>query len=227
MTRQTFIKELSDGLKKMGTSDIEEIIKDYEIHFDNEIEKGKTEEEISRELGKINDILLDFQIEKPSTEVIKRMSIYSVVLSDIIIYLGMLSLYLGNLSIIILSLGSFLLGIYFLLSMNYLEFIPIMEPVFGQLLGFMFISLAVLSFGTTALLFRFLNTLMKKLNSWHKVVLKGVVNRNMIYFNQSKLIKRITLWSGLIVIILFIVTYVLGVNIAENPQFWHEWNWFE
>ncbi len=227
MNRITFIKQLSTGLKKIGVTDVEEVIKDYEAHFDNELEKGKTEEEISRKLGKIDEILVDFQLEKPVDEPIKRMSLYSVILSDIFIYIGMLSLYLFNLSIIILSLGSLILGIYFILSMSVLEFIPVMNPLFGQFLGFMFIALAVLSFGVSALLFRFLNTLMKRLNQWHNKVLKGEINTVIITVSQSKLIKKITLWSCLAVVILMITTYIIGVNIADNPQFWHEWHWFE
>lgn len=227
MNRPTFIKQLSDGLKKIGVTDIEEITKDYEAHFDNELEKGKTEEEISRELGKISDILLDFQSDKPTNEPIRRLSLYSVILSDIFIYIGMLSLYIVNLATVILSLASLLLGIYFIFAMNIFDIIPVMNPLFGQFLGFMFIAFAVLSFGASALLFKFLNTLMKRLGRWHKKVLKGEVNGYMLTVNQSKLIKAITLWSGLAVILLIITTYIIGVNIAGNPEFWHEWNWFE
>lgn len=227
MTKLNFIKALSDGLKKMGTSDVEEIIKDYETHFDNELKKGKTEEEISRELGKISDILIDFQGDQVDIAPSKKLSLYSVIFADVFIYLGMLSLYLINLSVIILSLGSILLGVYFILSLNYLDFIPVMNPTFGLCLGLFFIVFAVLCFGVSALMFKFLNILMTRLNGWHQMVLKGNLSRSLISFTQSKLIKRITFWSGIVTLILLVTTYIIGVNIAENPQFWHEWNWFE
>ena len=223
----TFIKQLSDGLKKIGVIDSEEVIKDYEAHFDNELLKGKTEEEISRELGKISDILADFQTDKPLNEPIKRLSLYSVILSDIFVYIGMLSFYLVNLATIILSLASLLLGFYFIFSMILLDIIPVMNPLFGQFLGLMFIAIAVLFFGVSILLFKFLNVLMKRLGQWHKKVLKGEINGTVIIINHYKFIKAITLWSGLAVIILLIVTYIIGVNLAGDPQFWHEWNWFE
>ncbi len=226
MNKMTFIKQLSDGLKKIGVIDSEEVIKDYEAHFDNELLKGKTEEEISRELGKISDILADFQTDKPK-ETIKRLSLYSVILSDVFVYIGILSFYLVNLATIILSLGSLLLGLYFIFSMNLLDIIPVMNPLFGQFLGLMFIAIAVLFFGASILLFKFLNVLIKRLGQWHKKVLKGEINGIVITINHYKLIKAIVLWSGLAVIIFMIITYIIGVNLAGNPQFWHEWNWFE
>lgn len=51
MTRDEFIKNLRGSLKRLPPEEIEDIVYDYEEHFQIGLSKGKTEEEISKELG--------------------------------------------------------------------------------------------------------------------------------------------------------------------------------
>ncbi|MFH0767834.1 MAG: DUF1700 domain-containing protein [Bacillota bacterium] len=226
MNKITFIQQLSEGLKEIGINDIDEVIKDYESHFDNELLKGKTEEEIAHELGKISDILVEFQSERPLGKPKKAMSVYTVVLSDVFIYLGMLSLYLVNLTVLALSLGSLLTGIYFIFMMDVLDFIPIMVVPFSQFLGSMFIAFAIFSFCLFVMLFKFLNGLMKRLVVWHKEIFNVKLLHHVIKIKQSELVKIITLWSWSAFLALMIIAYAIAVNLTGNPQFWHEWQWF-
>jgi len=226
MNRLAFNQQLSDGLKKLGITDIDEILKDYESHFDNELLKGRTEEEVSKALGKIDDILLDFKPENKAEKQRKFMNAYSVIISDIFIYMGMLSLYLVNLAIISLSLASLLMGIYAIIQIHILEFIPTMMFPFSLFFGLTFMALAILSYGLSAMLFKYLNILMKRLGLWHKQILKGQYLHQFISVKQSKMIKVLTLWSGIAVILFMIVTYIVGVNLTHSPEFWHEWHWF-
>jgi len=226
MNKKIFIDQLSTGLKKIGIIDSDEIIRDYESHFDNEVLKGKTEEEISHELGKISDILVEFQSEKPSTKSRKAMSVYSLIISDIFIYMGMISLYLLNLSAILLSLGSLLLGIYLMFMMNVLDVIPVLVFPFAQFSGLSFIALSVTSFGLSVIQFKFYNTLMKRLSIWHKEIIRGRVLHQVIKVNQSKLINQITLWSAIGLITFMIISYIIGIVLTGDVQFWKVWRWF-
>lgn len=56
MNRQEYILRLKAGLQGMPATEIQDILSDYEEHFDIGISKGKTEEEISKELGDPNTI---------------------------------------------------------------------------------------------------------------------------------------------------------------------------
>lgn len=226
MNKKTFIDQLSDGLKKIGVTDSDEVVKDYESHFDNEVLKGKTEEEIAHELGKISDILVEFQTERPQGKSRKTMSAYSLVMSDIFIYMGMISLYLLNLSTILLSLGSLLLGLYLMFMISVMDFIPVLVFPFAQFAGLSFIALAVLSFGLSAIQFKFYNTLMKRLSIWHKEVFRGRMLHQVVKVGQSRVIKLLTLWSGIAVFVLMFITYIIGIIITKDVQFWEVWQWF-
>jgi len=51
MKRNEFIKRLKAGLKGMPQADIDEIIADYEEHFDAGLAEGRSEEEVANALG--------------------------------------------------------------------------------------------------------------------------------------------------------------------------------
>ncbi|HKR92347.1 DUF1700 domain-containing protein [Novosphingobium sp.] len=51
MTRNEFIKRLNAGLKGMPQGDIDEIVADYEAHFEAGLAEGRSEEEVAAALG--------------------------------------------------------------------------------------------------------------------------------------------------------------------------------
>ena len=51
MTKENFLEQLRKELKLKNVSDIDEIIADYEEHFEFKVEEGKTEEEIVKKLA--------------------------------------------------------------------------------------------------------------------------------------------------------------------------------
>ena len=56
MNRDDFLKQLRQSLYGLSEEEIQDIILDYEEHFQIALSKGKTEEEISKELGNPRDI---------------------------------------------------------------------------------------------------------------------------------------------------------------------------
>lgn len=56
MNRTEFLDSLKLHLQGMPLSEVNDILSDYEEHFEIGISKGKSEEEISRELGNTKDI---------------------------------------------------------------------------------------------------------------------------------------------------------------------------
>lgn len=51
MTRNEFIKRLKAGLKGMPQADVDEIVADYEAHFDAGAAEGRSEQEVAAALG--------------------------------------------------------------------------------------------------------------------------------------------------------------------------------
>jgi uncharacterized membrane protein len=56
VNRIEFMEQLRNGLKGISEEEIEDILYDYEEHFDIGLSKGKTEEEIAKELGNPRNI---------------------------------------------------------------------------------------------------------------------------------------------------------------------------
>lgn len=61
MNRKEFIDRLRVNLQGLPMSEIQDILSDYEEHFDIGLSKGKSEEEIARELGDTRDIASNYR----------------------------------------------------------------------------------------------------------------------------------------------------------------------
>lgn len=72
MNRDKFIKILRKELSGIPREDIEDIVYDYEEHFEIGIHKGKTEEEIARELGNPKNIAKSYRASIKITEAEKN-----------------------------------------------------------------------------------------------------------------------------------------------------------
>lgn len=57
MKKVTFLKELRKKLDVLEDSEIDDIIKEYENHIDEELKQGKREEDIIREFGSIDELV--------------------------------------------------------------------------------------------------------------------------------------------------------------------------
>ncbi|WP_194192379.1 DUF1700 domain-containing protein [Clostridium chrysemydis] len=71
MTKSEFLNILADGLKDFPQKELSDILFDYQEHFTNGFQNGKTEEEIIEELGSPYDIIHQYRssyIEKVETE---------------------------------------------------------------------------------------------------------------------------------------------------------------
>lgn len=64
MTRNEYMKRLTNALSDVNPSIKDEIINDYEEHFDIGLKDGKTEDMICHELGDIDEILSELNNEK-------------------------------------------------------------------------------------------------------------------------------------------------------------------
>lgn len=61
MSKQQYMHDLWDALDAFGDDVRDEIIEDYEEHFKDGLEKGKTEDQIVEELGSIDDLVAELK----------------------------------------------------------------------------------------------------------------------------------------------------------------------
>lgn len=68
MTKYQFIRILDSSLKRLPEEEREDILQDFEEHFDFGLEEGKTEEQISESLGSpqqiAKELLANYHLEK-------------------------------------------------------------------------------------------------------------------------------------------------------------------
>ncbi len=71
MTKDQFLKQLDSALHKLSRSERQDILHDYEEHFEVGLEEGKTEEQIAASLGSpnqiANELLTSYHLEKTET----------------------------------------------------------------------------------------------------------------------------------------------------------------
>ncbi|QLY26519.1 DUF1700 domain-containing protein [Bdellovibrio sp. KM01] len=64
MTKAEFFEQLNEGLKKVRKDERADILAEYEEHFHHALAKGKTEDQICKDLGSVDQIIKDYRIEK-------------------------------------------------------------------------------------------------------------------------------------------------------------------
>lgn len=73
MNKDQFLQILSNGLKKLPAEEREDIIRDFQEHFQMGNQEGKTEEEIAKSLGSpkhiARELVATYQVEKVSEKV--------------------------------------------------------------------------------------------------------------------------------------------------------------
>lgn len=90
MTKNQYFKELKKQLKNYFVTDYEDILKDYEEHFNEALSSGKTEEEICNNLGKPEDVAKQYSKENniPKKKAHKKFLVLTIIFGIIMLYFG-------------------------------------------------------------------------------------------------------------------------------------------
>lgn len=142
MNREEYLRILKSSLHNLPTSEIEDILSDYEEHFHIGISKGKSEEEISKELGSPRDIANNYKtVYKPDLNQSSYNSstnndnTHKILIGILLIFFNLIIVlgpYLGIVGILFasyVSSGSFIFaGIALLFGSPFMLFTPIPSP---------------------------------------------------------------------------------------------------
>lgn len=184
MNKKEFIDKLKIHLQGMPESEIQDILSDYEEHFDVGISKGKSEEEIAKELGDPRDIAESYRTSFKNTYnntsntgyntsndgVRKALIIALLVAFNVIIVLGPYMAIFGIL------LGMYGVGIGFVfggiglligIPLSFFDFLPNLHIIttlsFSVCLG----ALGILTFILAVLLTKFIYQITVKYIKWN------------------------------------------------------------
>jgi hypothetical protein len=236
MKKAEFIKILTAALKERHISDLDEIVSEYSIFFDQKLADGHSEEEIASRLGDPKTISEQFEIESPRPVPIRKILVgIGMILPDFFVAWAFLLLFSW---VIVMAAGagsSLALGGFLLFDLNINNLIPAMPDLIRIIFGVVALELSVLFVIGTWFFWLFVRQLLRSFIRFHKNLLaragsEGILPSIPIYPQLNAARKRRMRTFTLIVITVLVITilsgYLAAAVTADSLEFWHVWGWF-
>jgi len=232
MNRTKFINDLKKELKNNNVSEIEEILEDYEQHFNFKIEEGKTEEEIIRKLSKPSEIAKEYASNSKKTNngqkglIIAGLSFFNLFAFCFYVLMFATVLVVGALSI-----ASLATGVCLITTLNIANLIPSMPYLCAFALGISFLGLSALSAIGTIYMYLYVKQWLKIYFRWCKNLLNNNIYPTLsahpkISKKLSSNFKLICMIGLITFVSAFCIGYLAMILYTGNFEPWHIWNWF-
>ena len=151
MNREQFIKTLRKELKGIPEDEIKDILYDYEEHFQIGLSRGKTEEEIAKELGNPRNIAKSYRASVKITEAEKNpnaTNLFKAILAAMALGFFNLVIVLGPfIAIVALLFSLYAISVGFIIGGVGSFFGTITAPFFPHTINIGINPLASISFG--------------------------------------------------------------------------------
>ena len=230
MTKNEYLLQLKNELKKRQIEDADEILMEYEQHFDYKLDEGYTEEEIAVKLGTPKELAGQFEkssIQKTEGSALRKtlaaVALPFEVIGGIFFLLWIIVMAAGSIA----SLG---MGICLITGTNIGGWIPAMPYLSAVFFAICFFAFALLLGGAVYYCFILLNHLIKAMAQWHKnifsnrphpsVSIEGLDRKTRRRFH--KVIRWFLVGFG----IAFVLAFLIAAIQAGGVAFWHIWGWF-
>ncbi|PAT01115.1 hypothetical protein CI105_08270 [Candidatus Izimaplasma bacterium ZiA1] len=236
MKKSTFINQLKKKLIELKITDIDEILVEYESHFDYKLGDGYSEEEVCIKLGDPLDLAKQYmdgnEIEKANR---KLVTIIGLIFIDIIVVQFFILFFAFVIVLLAFSLSAAAIGFSLFTSINPFGLIPYLPYWCGAVMGISMVSLAVLSIILTYYCNLYLKQIIKKYIRFHKNSINSSVNKPMLPSlpsspQLSKKHSRRVRFIFQLSLNAFAISFVLGYGIcaltAKSFEFWHVFEWF-
>ncbi len=219
-------------LIKNNVSEIDDILNDYEEHFKFKLEEGKTEEEISNNLGNPKNIAREFennnvQVNKYEKGT-KRFYISMLSIPSFLVYILM---WLSVIAVFALAVSSFALGFCLITRINIFNLIPYIPYFSAFITALSYFALSIISSIATFYMALYIKHWGKIYVRWSSNYING--GHYLSISKQPSLSKKISFTLKLILVIstiVFFTMFTLGyfsmALSAGNLEFWHVWGWF-
>ena len=233
MTKNEYLDQLRQELKKYNVADMDDIISEYEQHFAFKLADGYSEEEIAAKLGAPKTIASQFDglKDKGKTSTgagfFTKLALFFTAIFETMFYILFLA---WNIALGASAVAVLVLGICLIVNFNIANLIPYM-PYFGSLLlGISVLGLSGIFSVATVYCFAFLSQMIKASVRWHKNVLGAALPP--LPFNPQfepktkRTLRTFLLWSVIVFGVMFVVAMTVLMLQAGALGFWHHWNWF-
>lgn len=231
MTKNEYLNQLKDALKKKNIADAEDILLEYEQHFAFKLADGFSEEEIAAKLAPAQTIAEQFGSitdAKNRRLGFLKAGLSFVVLFEIMFYI----LFFAWIAVIAgASVASAAIGVCLIGRLNIAGLIPYM-PYGGALIwGVAFLALSLLLLVAAYYCFAYAEQIIKANARWRKNMLSANALPPLPWSPQfdhkaRRALRIISLCSLTIFSLTCVLGYIVMALQAGALEFWHVWNWF-
>ncbi len=234
MTKQDYLNELKNELTKNAVADAEDILMEYEQHFQFKLADGFSEEEIATKLGAPAQIAAQY-VGIPGEKKAKGGKKFFLVLWLTIIGLFEVMLYGAFLFFIAglfaASLVPAALGVELIAGLNYLNILPPMPYGGAIVFGITLLALSVILVVFAIYCFAYLRQMIRASFRWRKNLLRA---ENLPLLPMSpqfkpktrRVLRTLLLWAVLVFAIGFVAGYAILSIYTHSFGFWHALGWF-
>jgi len=243
MNKTEYISALQKNLKDMSVRDIEDIISEYEAHFDYKLRDGFSEEEIAAKLGDPKELAEQFGIPSDKRNPLKAAAILTgLAFMDVIAWPMFVAIFSFTVALASCAVAFFAGGLYWVFRMRFFfiqgyELLPHI-PFYGVslLLGLCMLALFALSACGTAYYTSYAKGLTRSFLRIHQNCIALANGRPALpalpVQTRMKPLTRRILRMAIIIslavsVVLLIAGYIAATISAGSFEFWHIWGWFQ
>lgn len=232
MNRHEFLRELERALRARKVADVQEILKEYQEHFDFKLSEGFSEEEIAARLDSPTAIAAQFEGEADFHEPAGVPTRIGLGFLAILATMALLLLYGLNIVFAGFSIALVSLGFCLVLNLNVAGLIPLIPYAGRLLLGTSFIGLGAVSAVATTWCFLYVHQWVRSYIHWHRNTVKGWEEscpalHPEVSPGARQVLRKIALIAGVTGGVLFCIGVFYMFAYTDFKPFWHELNWFQ
>lgn len=234
MTKQDYLTQLKNELKRNSVADAEDIVSEYEQHFLFKLADGFAEEEIAAKLGAPEVIAAQF------AGIHSEGKCKSGRKGFLVLWLGLIGVFEVVLyttflcfavALVCASIVPVVFGVELIAGMNYLNLLPPMPYGGAFVIGIMLIALGVILFLFALYCFAFLRQMVRASLRWRKNMISDEALPRLPLNPQfspktRRALRNVLLWAVLIFGIAFVAGYTILGLYTHSWGFWHALGWF-
>lgn len=232
MNKRQYLESLREELKANNIEDIEEIIADYEEHFDCKADEGFTEEETAQKLSAPKEIAKEYcESNVPVNKFEKGMKTTGIFFMSLPLSLLYALMWCSAIVLTAFSVVCAVTGFCLITTVNIANLIPYMPYLCALFIGISCFGLAVLSAIGAFYLALFYIQWGKVYLNWCKNTING--NQRPSLSKYPKISKKLAAKIKLTAVIglacfatAFIIGFVSLCLYAHSFAPWHVWDWF-
>lgn len=237
MTKNEYLNQLINELKKNNVADADDIASEYEQHFAFKMADGFSEEEISAKLG--NPAALAAQFERSTNTGKscgrKTTTLIGLAFADLFTGAFFALLFAWEAIMAAFSLSCAVVAVCLFGGVNFYSLIPPMPYWCGVVFGLSLAALAVLASTGCIYFAAFIRQLMRSYGRFHhnavaaasgNAVLPSLAINPQLPAKANRRIRTAALLSLAVFAACFVLAMIVSMISSGTFGFWHAWGWF-